>query len=70
MKFAKVNETMPNAGEIRDTIPRQDCAISEEEFVKNFVRPMKPVILTGCKGYEWLDKYDLSLPSVTWVRKK
>ncbi len=29
---------------------------------------MKPVILTNCQGYEWVDQFDLSLEAVTLVK--
>ena len=51
----------------KNPIFRQPCNISEEEFVNKFVKRSIPVILTNCEGYDWLEKYDITVDTVTKV---
>ena len=48
-------------------IQRQNCNISENEFIEKFVRTHTPVILQNCEGYEWIQKYDFTIEKLAKV---
>ena len=48
-------------------MPRHKCDLTEDEFVEKFVRTGTPVILEGCSGYKWMEKYDFSLRNIVEV---
>ena len=48
-------------------IQRQECDLTESEFVEKYVRTGTPVILQNCQGYEWIQKYDFTIEKLAKV---
>ena len=57
----------PRKVDISNPILRQNCSLTESEFIEKFVRSKTPVILQNCQGYEWLQKYEITVEKLAKV---
>ena len=52
---------------VTNPIQRQECDLTEAEFIEKYVRTGTPVILQNCQGYEWIQKYDFTIEKLAKV---